>query len=177
MPMAADVKRNSSDINEQVLNSWLDVASMINNQRLVSYLSFNEATVCNRLWRRLGQEKDYLTQSELCRETGMEKALMNRTLRSLEDRGLIERSKAARDKRIVLVKLKEDNDIYFREVHSKSLAIVDKMIAYVGEDRARQIIEALQMITSAAKHVVRHGCPQALDSAAVRQCEPGEDDR
>ena len=95
-------------INERILNLWLDVASLINNQRLVSYLSFNEANICNRLWRQRGQEKDYLTQSELCNETGIEKSLMNRTLRSLEEKGIIERTKAVVDRRIVQVKLKEN---------------------------------------------------------------------
>ena len=66
-------------INEKILNLWLDIASIINNQRLVSYLSFNEAHICNRLWRQLGQEKDYLTQNELCNETGIEKASVSYT--------------------------------------------------------------------------------------------------
>ena len=141
-------------INERILNLWLDVASLINNQRLVSYLSFNEANICNRLWRQRGQEKDYLTQSELCNETGIEKSLMNRTLRSLEEKGIIERTKAVVDRRIVQVKLKENNDIYLLEVHRKSLAIVDEMIAYWGPEKTQKIVDSLQLITQAARYVV-----------------------
>lgn len=141
-------------INEKILNLWLDIASIINNQRLVSYLSFNEAHICNRLWRQLGQEKDYLTQNELCNETGIEKALMNRTLRALEEKGIIERTKTDVDRRIVQVKLKRDNNIYLEQVHQKSLEIVDKMLSYWGEENAEKIIESLQLITQAAKHVV-----------------------
>lgn len=139
--------------NEKILNLWLDVASLINNQRLVSYLSFNEANICNRLWRTRNNPRRYLTQNELCTETGMEKGLMNRTLRSLEDKGIIERSRSTVDKRTVEVKLKENNDIYLEKVHRKSLAIVDELIRYWGEDNTKKIIESLQLISAAAKNI------------------------
>ena len=139
--------------NEQILNLWLDVASLINNQRLVSYLSFNEANICNRLWRKRNDTQHYLTQNELCAETGMEKGLMNRTLHSLEEKGIIERSRSTVDKRTVEVKLKEDNDIYLEKVHRKSLAIVNELIQYWGEANTQKIVESLQLISAAAKNI------------------------
>ena len=58
------------------------------------------------------------------------------------------------DRRIVQVKLKENNDIYLLEVHRKSLAIVDEMIAYWGPENTQKIVDSLQLITQAARYVI-----------------------
>ena len=38
-------------ISEELLSAWLRLSSVINNQRLVTGLSFNHALVCNLLAR------------------------------------------------------------------------------------------------------------------------------
>ena len=78
---------------DELLNLWIDVSTAINNSRIVQTLPYNEAHICNHLFRISGQDHDTMTPTQLCNATGMAKSLMNRTLRSLEEKGLIRDAK------------------------------------------------------------------------------------
>ena len=69
-------------LNEELLSVWLRLSGVINNQRLVTGLSFNEALVCNLLVRA-ARTGGSLTASELCAETRILKSQMNAILLSL----------------------------------------------------------------------------------------------
>ena len=77
-------------LNEELLTAWLRLTSVIDNERLVAGLSFNEAVVCNLLGRAKKAE-GYLTARDLCAQTRILKSQMNAILGSLERSGLISR--------------------------------------------------------------------------------------
>ena len=88
------------NLNEELLAAWLKLSSVVNNERIVSTIPFNEAHVCNLLYRRrLEAPNDYLTATDLCGKTRILKSQMNKVLASLERRGLIERFRARDDRR------------------------------------------------------------------------------
>ena len=51
------------ELNEELIAAWMELVAAVENRRVVSGLSFNEALVCNLLARRQG---GFLTASELC---------------------------------------------------------------------------------------------------------------
>ena len=86
-------------MDEELLSVWLRLTSVIDNQRLAAAhtspsgkgpLPFNEAVVCGLLARAQGTGS-VLTASDLCRHTRILKSQMNAILRSLEDKGAVER--------------------------------------------------------------------------------------
>ena len=73
-------------LNEELLFVWLQLGNVIDNQRLVAELPFNEALVCGLLSR----SDVPLTASDLCNLTRILKSQMNAILCSLEQKGLIQ---------------------------------------------------------------------------------------
>ena len=130
------------NLNEKVLSAWLTISSVINNERLVSSIPFNEAHVCNLLYRqRLESPEVYLTATELCAQTRMLKSQMNKVLVSLEKQNMIERFPAQDDKRKAYIRLVEENLPKFEAVHARSIALVDRAIERLGEKDANQLAD------------------------------------
>lgn len=135
------------NLNEELLAAWLTLTSVVNNERIVSTIPFNEAHVCNLLYRRRQQSPDtYLTATELCAQTRILKSQMNKVLSSLEKKGMIERFPAPDDRRKAYIRLREENLSAFEAVHAHSLRLVDHAIERLGEDDARQLAVLLPRV-------------------------------
>ena len=147
-------------LTEDLLAAWLRLTTVIDNQRLAvpcaadqPRLPFNEAMVCGLLVR--AQEQGHcLTASDLCRQTRILKSQMNRTLQSMEDKGLIERTRSTLDKRQVFLWLNTDSPA-FRTQHEKSLKLIDSLIARTGEEKAGKIAQLFAEIATLAQETIQ----------------------
>lgn len=142
------------ELNEELLEAWLETSMIISNRRLTDVLSYNESLVCHILYERERSGKQgYLTATDLCNETKILKSLMNSTLNSLERKGLTERIRSMSDRRQVYVRLREDNlGIYLGE-HRKIMEMIDEVIFEVGEDKIAEFIPVLRSITSSVQRL------------------------
>ncbi len=142
-------------MNERLLSSWLRVSTTIVNSRVVSELTYNEALVCNALYRNkmlcIGKN---LTATELCNETKMVKSQINRTLNMLENKGIITRTRSQIDKRCVFVTLNEGNDDLYMIQHNRILALLDGIMAELGEEKTKQTIETLDAVAEIAEKLI-----------------------
>ena len=133
-------------LNEELLSVWLRLSGVINNQRLVTGLSFNEALVCNLLVRA-ARTGGSLTASELCAETRILKSQLNAILLSLERHGVISRQRSQLDRRRVELRLTPDGLDRYTAAHSRILTLIDRLVATQGEDFIRALIPMLQQVT------------------------------
>lgn len=130
------------NLNEKVLSAWLTLSSVVNNERLVASIPFNEAHVCNLLYRQRIESPDvYMTATELCAQTRMLKSQMNKVLASLEKQNMIQRFPAPDDKRKAYIRLVEDNLPKFEAVHARSIALVDHAIGRLGIESSEQLVD------------------------------------
>lgn len=137
------------NMEENLLDVWLDLTAILNNERMVSTMSFNEAFVCNLLYHALEEGMDNLTATELCAKTRMLKSQMNRVLNELEEKGLIRRERSSRDRRKVYIQLNEEGASSFLEQHREIIAFVNRLITCMGEEKSIQLTQLLhEMITS-----------------------------
>lgn len=141
-------------IAEELLSEWIKVTTVVQNARIVRYLTYNEALVCNYLWRRLDDETDYLTPTQLCKMTGITKSLMNRIIKSLADKELIEYIRLENDRRSAPVRFNREKEALFLMVHNNSISIVESLVEVLGREKSERILEALRDITSGAKIVL-----------------------
>lgn len=144
------------NLNEKLLEAWLDVSSVLRNDRIVSGLTFNESFICNLLQRQ--KQKDasvYLTAADLCQLTGILKSQMNRCLTSLEKKGMIERIRSKEDKRKVFIKFKEENAQVYEREHEHTLRIPNMLIQEMGEEKIQMIIEMLNQVTEITSKVIK----------------------
>lgn len=132
-------------LNEELLSVWLRMSNVINNQRLVTGLSFNEALVCNLLLRAKKQDLP-LTAKDLCAETRILKSQMNSILLSLEKKGAVCRLQSRQDRRQVEIRLTEEGVRQYQQAHLPILQLIDRLIAAQGEESVRQLIPMLHQV-------------------------------
>lgn len=145
-----------SDLNEQLLDAWVTLSTTVNNDRLVSEMSYNESILCNILYRSQTLcPSTKLTATDLCRETGMLKSQMNRTLNAMEQKGLISRERSLADKRQVYITFLEDNFPAYQKQHEKLLTLVDAITTQLGAQKTCEAITLLRTISTIAGDVLR----------------------
>lgn len=134
-------------MNEELLAAWLKLSSVIDNHRLADILSgwpdlpFNEAQVCGLL-----ASGECRTASELCAETRILKSQMNAILRSLEEKGVIARERSLSDRRQVELRLLPAGQARYEGLHKQVLAIVDRLIDALGEEKASELTSLLEQV-------------------------------
>lgn len=132
-------------LNEELLTTWLKLSNTINNDRLVTGLSFNEAMVCG-LIAKAQQEGQALTARDLCAETRILKSQMNAILRSLEEKQIITRQRSQQDLRQVELRLLPDGQERYMQIHRQILALVDRLMGDMPEEDVRTLISLLYQI-------------------------------
>ncbi len=141
--------------NEALLRAWLRMSTSVVNNRVVTELSFNEALICNILFReQLIDPKARLTATDLCAKTKMLKSQMNRTLGQLEARGIIRRERSTEDRRQVFVTMDADRAGLYHQLHERVLGIVDAIIERIGEEHAAQTAALLEEIADVADQLL-----------------------
>ena len=145
------------NINEKVLSAWLKLSTAICNERIVSELPYNESLVCGILHENAVENpEEKITATDLCEKTNMQKSLMNRTLNSLEEKGLIFRKRSEKDKRQVFVSMNMDNAEVYERQHKNILRVVDEIVEKVGKEKADEIVSLFTLISNKAKEVIEH---------------------
>lgn len=143
-------------LSEDLLAVWLRLNVIINNQRLVSGLSFNEALVCNLL-AQAQEQGQCLTASELCARTRILKSQMNAILLSLEGRGALQRCKCQSDRRRAELSLLPDGLEAYTASHARILSMVDRFVDAMGEDQVRRLIPLLYQAAEAFDFIQQEG--------------------
>lgn len=136
---------------ELLLDSYLRLSTAICNERVVSELPYNEALICNLLYRNAPQA---LTATDLCEETRMQKSQMARTLNEMEEKGLILRKRSQSDRRQVLVELnREQAEAFFRQ-HEQTLEIVHAIAQRMSSEKIQILTDLLNEAADAAREVL-----------------------
>ena len=139
------------EVNERVLSAWIKLFISLDTERIPSLMPFNEAGICNLL---ASNEQKQLTATDLCGLMRMQKSQMNRTLTSLEEKGLIERIRCEDDKRQMIVRYIPDPDNIFVQQHEKNLKVIERFLTRIGYDRAEEIIELFTLISDIAQEEI-----------------------
>lgn len=131
----------SKELEEDVILAWVRLTGILKNTRLTHGLIYNEAVVMllvNRRYREDG--KGCVSFKELVRETRMLKSLVNRTIESLVEKGLLERFDGPEDRRTTYVRPVPQNLGQYLEVHSQTLEMVEKIIGIIGKEDAEAFV-------------------------------------
>ena len=136
----------STALNEAILDAWLQLTAIVNNDRLVSDLTLNESLVI----RLLNQADQPLSASELCQRMTMKKSQMNRTLTAMEDKGLILRKRTSHDKRRMDILLTSKGQQLVEYQHRKILRLIDALVRRLGEQQASEVRKLFLSIAAMA---------------------------
>lgn len=133
---------------EDLLRAWMAMGVYIRGNRLLQDLSMNEMLVCNVLADR-APDQPPVTATELCQRTQLLKSQINRILTSMEDRGLIERTRSPEDRRVVYIRLREEALPRYQREHAHVLTVLEAVRSALGEEDTRQLTALIQRATAA----------------------------
>lgn len=136
------------NLNEQILDAWIRLTTVINNDRIVSTMPLNEALICRILMENADKK---ITATDLCISMKMQKSQMNRVLNNMEEKGWIKRNRSEEDRRQIWIVPNVERLAPYREQHEKILKIVDCLIVRIGEEKAAQALELFHLISEIAK--------------------------
>ena len=88
---------------------------------------------------------DNITATELCEKTNMQKSLMNRTLNSMEKKGLIFRRRSEKDKRQVYVSMNMENAEVYERQHKNVLKV--ELPYKASEKDVLDIVEKIKVLS------------------------------
>ena len=137
--------------NEQVLEAWLQMTTVINNERITPDLPYNESMICRYLY----QNQDInVSASDLCNYMRMQISQMYRTLTSMEKKELITRIRSEQDTRKIYITLNDSMLKIYKTQHEKILKIVDELFDKIGYERQSEVIKLFDLITQTAKEML-----------------------
>ena len=84
----------------------------------------------------------------------MLKSQMNRTLNSMEKKGLIFRTRSAQDRRQVYITFNMEQAGVYEKEHARILGCVEELMDRVGRQRAGEIIQLFTLISDMADEVI-----------------------
>lgn len=134
---------------ENLLEAWVSLSSILKNNRITKGLMYNESIIMLLAYRKYQtSEEKKISLKEIIHTTNMQKSLVNRTVNALIDKNLLERVKSEGDKRIQYVQCVKENIETFLMVHKESLHIVSEIVSIIGEkdtDTFISIVNKLKM--------------------------------
>lgn len=137
------------NLQEDLVMSWIKITGILKNNRITKYLSYNEAIIMLFAYNEYKTNGRGISFKQLVLSTKMMKSLVNRTVNSLKDRGLVTISSDENDKRSCIISIAADKLDVFLAVHSQSLALSEKIISVIGEDDARAFLGMVEKIDKA----------------------------
>lgn len=129
----------------QLLQAWVRLSGILKNTRFTKGLSYNESIIMLHLYEHDGGT---LSVKEIIARTGMLKSLVNRTINSLEEKGLLERFHQQGDKRALYVRCRKDNLDEFLKVHHSSIAIARSIEEIIGPEDTAAFIRIVDKISA-----------------------------
>lgn len=142
-------------LGESLLRAWLELAAVIGSRDMVSGMTYNEAVVCNHLNHRMQTTPDRpITATELCEKLKVRKSQMNQILTSLETQGYLIRTRSEQDRRQVELTLTEAGQDAYRNAHSGARELLNAVVARLGEDATRQVIDVFELANATVEEVV-----------------------
>ena len=136
-------------LDEALITAWVGLTATLKNTRITQGMNYNEAIVMLIAYNRYREDGEGLVSfKEIVQQTKMLKSLTNRTITSLEKKGLLERCDGE-DKRTTFVRPVKTNLEEFLQVHEQSLGLAQEITKIIGEEDARTFVNIAERIIAA----------------------------
>lgn len=133
-----------------LLQAWVQLSGMLKNSRFTKELPYNEAIIMLLLYERFCADGvGIVSVKEITTSTRMLKSLVNRTINSLVDKGLLERCESNGDRRIGYVRCIQEKLNVFLQVHHSSMTIAEEIIQIIGPEDTEAFIRIVEKLAKA----------------------------
>lgn len=134
----------------ELIQAWIKLSSILKNTRFTKELPYNEAVVMLQLYQAGSKP---ISIRQITANTGMLKSQVNRTINSLEEKGLLVRCASEGDRRIGYVRCVEERLDTFLQVHTRSMEIANSITQIIGADDADTFIRIVGKLAQSGYHL------------------------
>lgn len=133
-----------------LIQAWVQLSGMLKNSRFTKELPYNEAIVMLQLYQAGGTP---IAIKEITAKTHMLKSQVNRTINSLEEKGLLERCDGEGDRRVGYVRSVKEKMELFLQVHASSMEIAKDISAIIGPEDTDHFIRIANKLAQSGYHL------------------------
>lgn len=133
-----------------LIQAWVQLSCILRNSRFTKALPYNEAIVMLQLYQAGDRP---ITIKQITEQTHMLKSQVNRTINSLEEKGLLERCEPEGDRRLGYVRMCKDRLALFLEVHNESLQIAKEIGTIIGPEDTENFIRISNKLAQSGYHL------------------------
>lgn len=130
---------------EALLTAWLKVSVKLRNHRLVHHLPYNQAFACHFIYQA-EQNNTRITATQLCEYTGMLKSHINKILKELNEKELIQIQINPADRRERFIFFTEKGKTVYLAEKKNSTAIAAYAAQQLGSEDTQQMIRLLSAV-------------------------------
>ncbi len=133
-----------------LIQAWVQLSCILRNSRFTKALPYNEAIVMLQLYQAGDRP---ITIKQITEQTHMLKSQVNRTINSLEEKGLLERCEPEGDRRLGHVRMRNDHLALFLQVHNESLQIAKEIGTIIGPEDTENFIRISNKLAQSGYHL------------------------
>ncbi len=133
-----------------LIQAWVQLSGILKNSRFTKALPYNEAIVMLLLYQA---DEQRISIREITRKTRMLKSQVNRTINSLEEKGLLERCNGEGDRRVGHVRCVRERLDVFLQVHAASLDIANNISQIIGPEDTDAFIRIVDKLAKSGYHL------------------------
>ena len=127
------------ELQENLLQAWIEMSVSIRGNRMLSQISFNEIVICGILYRNALCREAPLTPTDLCERMKLLKSQVNRLTTVMEENGLISKRRSIEDKRKIYLELEEKGRALYEQEHKRVMGILDAVTEVLGKNGVEQL--------------------------------------
>lgn len=148
-----------NDICEELLDSWVNISSVIKNERLVEKLTYNEMCVLailekDNTLRKAGKAPaEKPSAKDVANKTGMIKSQINRVINELLDKQYISVKQSKDDKRRSELSITKKGSTAYNKEHANVMVLVKSLYSNLGNKKATELTKSLNEAADAFKKV------------------------
>lgn len=133
-----------------LIQAWVQLSGILKNSRFTKELSYNEAIIMLQLYEAGGRP---VSIRDITAKTHMLKSLVNRTINSVEEKGLLVRCEAEGDRRVGYVRCVEERMEVFLQVHNASMDIAKNISRIIGQEDTDAFIRIVDKLAQSGYHL------------------------
>ena len=139
-----------NDKHLSLIQAWIGLSGMLKNSRFTKELPYGESIVMLQLYQA-GDAP--LSIKQITESTRMLKSQVNRTINSLEEKGLLFRCPGDGDRRLGYVRANPERMDIFLQVHRSSMAIADHISNIIGAEDTEHFIRIVNKLAQSGYHL------------------------
>lgn len=134
----------------ELIQAWIQLSGILKNTRFTKELPYNEAIVMLQLYQANDRP---ISIRDITASTRMLKSQVNRTINSLEEKGLLSRCAGEGDRRIGYVCCVKERLDVFLQVHASSMEIAKNISQIIGPEDTEAFIRIVDKLAQSGYHL------------------------